>query len=211
MVPEFSAVAFNLTEPGRVSKIVETEFGYHNIQLIEKRGDRVRARHILRKPEVPAESMNASLMRLDSIANDIRNGKISFNDAVLFSADKNTRKNFGLMSNEMTLSSRFELQELPQEIAKVVYTMKIGEVSAPFVMIDKKGKEVCAIVKLKNRIEGHKATPTEDFQVVKDVIISKMKEQKLQEWIKEKQKTTYVRINGDWCDCEFQYPGWGQN
>jgi peptidyl-prolyl cis-trans isomerase SurA len=115
------------------------------------------------------------------------------------------------MSNQMTLSSRFELQELPQEVAKVVYGMKVGEVSAPFVMIDKKGKEVCAIVKLKNRIEGHKATPTEDFQVVKDVILGKMKEQKLVQWIKEKQKTTYVRINGDWCDCEFQYPGWGQN
>jgi peptidyl-prolyl cis-trans isomerase SurA len=209
MVPEFSAVAFNLTEPGRVSKIVETEFGYHIIQLIEKRGDRVRARHILRKPEVPAESMNASLMRLDSIANDIRNGKISFNDAVLFSADKNTRKNFGLMSNEMTLSSRFELQELPQEVAKVVYEMNVGEVSAPFVMIDQKtGKEICAIVKLKTRIEGHKATPTDDFQIIKDVMVAKMKQQKLENWIKEKQKSTYVRINEKWCDCEFQYPGW---
>ncbi len=209
MVPEFSAVAFNLTEPGKVSKIVETEFGFHIIQLIEKRGDRVRARHILRKPEVPMESMNASLARLDTIANDIRSGKLSFNDAVAFSADKNTRKNFGLMSNEMTLSSRFELQELPQEVAKVVYEMKVGDISSPFVMIDKKtGKEVCAIVKLKNRVEGHKATPSEDYQVIKDVMIAKMKQQKLEDWIREKQKTTYVRINENWCDCEFQYPGW---
>lgn len=115
------------------------------------------------------------------------------------------------MSNEMTLSSRFELQELPQEVAKAVYTMSIGEISQPFVMTDKKGKEVCAIVKLKNRIEGHKATATDDFQVVKDVILSKMKEKKLEEWIREKQKTTYVRINGNWCDCEFQYPGWVKN
>ena len=208
MVPEFSAVAFNLTDPNKVSKIVETEFGFHIIQLIEKRGDRVRARHILRKPEVPVESINASMQQLDSIAGDIREGKISFEDAVMFSDDKNTRKNFGLMSNEMTLSSRFELQELPQEVAKAVYTMEVGEISAPFVMIDKRGKEVCAIVKLKSRIEGHKATPSEDFQVVKDFIIEQIKEKKLEEWIKEKQKTTYVRINGDWCDCEFQYPGW---
>ena len=211
MVPEFSAVAFNLTDPNKVSKIVETEFGFHIIQLIERRGDRIKARHILRKPEVPSESIRSAMERLDSIATDIRNGKFSFEEAVMLSADKNTRKNFGLMSNEMTLSPRFELQELPQEVAKAVYAMEVGEVSAPFVMIDRKGKEVCAIVKLKNRIEGHKATPTEDFQVVKDVIVSKMKEQKLQEWIKEKQKTTYVRINGDWCDCEFQYPGWGKN
>lgn len=211
MVPEFSAVAFNMTDPNKVSKIVETEFGFHIIQLIEKRGDRVRARHILRKPEVPVESMNASLAKLDSIAQDIRSGNTSFEEAVAWSADKNTRKNFGLMSNEMTLSSRFELQELPQEVARAVYSMNVGEISAPFVMIDKRGKEVCAIVKLKNRIEGHKATPTEDFQVVKDVIIGQLKEKKLQEWIREKQKTTYVRINGEWCDCEFQYPGWGQH
>ena len=211
MVPEFSAVAFNLTDPNKVSKIVETEFGFHIIQLIEKRGDRIRARHILRKPEVPAESLKASIEKLDSLAIDIRNGKISFEEAVGQSDDKNTRKNFGLMSNEMTLSSRFELQELPQEVARAVYTMEVGDVSRPFVMIDKRGKEVCAIVKLKNRIEGHKATPTEDFQVVKDVIIAQIKEKKLEEWIKEKQETTYVRINGDWCDCEFQYPGWIKN
>ena len=208
MVPEFSAVAFNLTDPNKVSKIVETEFGFHIIQLIEKRGDRVRARHILRKPEVSAENLKLSMEKLDSVAGDIRNGKMSFEEAVMLSDDKNTRKNFGLMSNEMTLSSRFELQELPQEVARAVYAMKEGEISAPFVMIDKRGKEVCAIVKLKSRIEGHKATPTEDFQVIKDVIISQIKGKKLEEWIKEKQKSTYVRINGDWCDCEFQYPGW---
>ena len=211
MVPEFSTVAFNLTDPNKVSKIVETEFGFHIIQLIEKRGDRIKARHILRKPEVPTESIELAIEQLDSIAKEIRGGKLTFEEAVMFSADKNTRKNYGLMSNEMTLSSRFELQELPQEVAKAVYTMNIGEISQPFVMTDKKGKEVCAIVKLKNRSEGHKATATDDFQGVKDVILSKMKEKKLEEWIREKQKTTYVRINGNWCDCEFQYPGWVKN
>ena len=209
MVPEFSNVAFNLTDPNKVSKIVETEFGYHIIQLIEKRGDRMRARHILRKPEVSAESLQASLEKLDSVAKAIRSGEMEFNDAVQLSADNNTRKNFGLMSNEMTLSSRFELQELPQEVAKVVYTMNVGEISEPFVMIDKKtGKEICAIAKLKSRIEGHKANPNDDYQVIKDVMIAKMKQQKLEEWIKKKQETTYVRINENWCDCEFQYPGW---
>lgn len=211
MVPEFSAVAFNLTDPNKVSKIVETEFGFHIIQLIEKRGDRIRARHILRKPEVPDENIEVAMERLDSIAAEIRSGSLTFEEAVKFSEDKSTRKSLGLMSNEQTLSSRFELQALPQEVAKAVYNMKVGEVSAPFIMVDKNGREVCAIIKLKSRIEGHKATPVEDFQVVKDVIEGKIKEQTLVEWIKEKQKTTYVRINGDWCDCEFQYPGWGKN
>lgn len=158
------------------------------------------------------ESLNASMEYLDSLAGEIRGGKISFNDAVAFSADKNTRKNFGLMSNEMNLSSRFELQDLPQEVAKVVYEMPVGEVSEPFMMKDPKtGKDICAIVKLKSRIEGHKATPTEDFQVIKEVIAGKMRQDKLEAWIKEKQKTTYVRINENWRDGEFQYPGWGQN
>lgn len=209
MVPEFSTVAFNLTDPNKVSKIVETEFGFHIIQLIEKRGDRVRARHILRKPEVPAESMNASMLKLDSIAKAIRAGEMQFNDAVLLSADKNTRKNYGLMSNEHTLSSRFELQELPQEVARAVYQLGVGEISEPFVMIDKKtGREVCAIAKLKARIEGHKANPSDDYQVVKDVMIAEMKQQKLEEWIKKKLETTYVRINDHWGDCDFQYSGW---
>ena len=209
MVPEFSTVAFNLTDPNKVSKIVETEFGFHIIQLIEKRGDRVRARHILRKPEVPAESMNASIAKLDSIAKAIRGGEMEFNDAVLLSADKNTRKNFGLMSNEQTLSSRFELQDLPQEVARAVYELNVGDISEPFVMIDRKtGREVCAIAKLKSRTEGHKANPSDDYQVIKDVMIAEMKQQKLEEWIKKKLETTYVRINENWCDCEFQYSGW---
>ena len=205
-------MAFNLTDPTKVSKIVETEFGFHIIQLIEKRGDRINARHILRKPEVPVESLQASLNRLDSIAEDIRSGKFTFDEAAVLSADKNTKKNFGLMSNEKDLSSRFELQELPQEVAKKVYNMSVGEISKPFVMYDNKtGKEVCAIVKLKTRIEGHKATPAEDFQAIKDVIVAKMKQEKLEAWIKEKQKNTYVRINENWRNCDFQYPGWGQN
>lgn len=209
MVPEFSAVAFNLTEPGKISKIVETEYGFHIIQLVEKRGDRIKVRHILRKPEVPEESMKLSLARLDSIANDIRTGKFSFNEAAVLSADKDTRKNFGLMYNPYTGSAKFEYQQLPQEVARVVYAMNIGEVSRPFTMIDTKtGKEICAIVKLKSKTEAHKATPTEDFQTVKDVLVAKEREKKMEEWIVKKQKSTYIRINEGWRDCEFQYPGW---
>lgn len=209
MVPEFSAVAFNLTEPGKISKIVETEYGFHIIQLVEKRGDRIKVRHILRKPDVSDESMQASMLKLDSIANDIRTGKFSFDEASILSADKDTRKNFGLMHNMYTGSAKFELQQLPQEVARAIYTMNIGEISRPFTMIDTKtGKEVCAIVKLKSKTEAHRATPTEDFQTIKDVLIAKEREKKMEKWIVEKQNTTYIRINENWCDCDFQYPGW---
>lgn len=210
LVPEFAAVAFNLTDPKKVSKVVETEYGFHIIQLIEKRGDRIKVRHILLKPQVSEEDLNASVAHLDSIANDIRTGKFTFESAALYlSNDKNSKNNNGLMPNSATGTSRFEMGQLPQEIAVVVDKMNIGEISEAFTMIDaQNGKEKCAIVKLKTRIPGHKATITDDYQRLKAVVLEKLQNEKIQKWIAEKQKTTYVRINEKWKNCDFEYPGW---
>ena len=180
--PAFAAVAFNLTDPTKVSKIVESEFGYHIIQLIDKRGDKVNVRHILLKPTVSTEAINASLSRLDSIRNDIVAGKFTFDDgASVISDDKDTRYNKGLMANstENSRTSKFRMQDLPSEVASAVDGLKVGEVSKPFQMINQRGKTVCAIAKLKSRVEGHKATITEDFQAMKDIVESKMKEDKI--------------------------------
>ena len=212
LVPEFANVAFNLQDPSKISKIVESEFGFHIIQLIEKRGDRINTRHILLKPKVEEKDLEASLLRLDSIAKDIRNAKFSFDEAATFiSQDKDTRNNHGLMANPKSGTARFEMQELAQvsqEIAKVINDMNVGEISEPFTMINSKGKEVCAIVKLKARIDGHKATITEDYQRLKSIVQSKLGEEKLHKWIVDKQKSTYVRINENWVTCDFKYPGW---
>ena len=209
LVSEYANVAFNLNDTKKVSKIVESEFGFHIIQLIEKRGDRVNSRHILLKPQVAEEDLMAALSRLDSIADDIRNNKFTFEDAVIhISSDKDTRMNKGLMPNQNTGTSRFEMQELPQEIARAVNSMNINEISKPFIMVNAKGKEVCAIVKLKSRIKGHKATLADDFQTLKDVVLDKKRAEKIENWIKEKQKSTYVRINEKWRNCDFKYPGW---
>ena len=212
VVPEFANVVFNLTDPKKVSKVFETEYGYHIAQLIEKRGDRVSYRHILLKPKVEEKDLEASLLRLDSIAKDIRNAKFSFNEAATFiSQDKDTRNNHGLMANPNSGTARFEMQELAQvsqEVAKTVDGLNVGEISEPFTMINSKGKEVCAIVKLKARIDGHKATITEDYQRLKSMVQSKLGEEKLQKWIVDKQKSTYVRINENWVTCDFKYPGW---
>ena len=212
LVPEFANVVFNLTDPKKVSKVIETEYGYHIAQLIERRGDRINYRHILLRPEVEERELEASLNRLDSLAKEIRNGKFTFDEAAMYvSHDKDTRNNHGLMANPETRTARFEMQELAQvsqEIAKTVNEMNVGEVSEPFVMINRQGKEVCAIVKLKARIDGHKATIAEDYQRLKAVVQEKLGEEKLMKWIAQKQKTTYVRINDDWKKCDFKYPGW---
>lgn len=208
LVPEFANVAFNLTDPNKISKIVESEFGFHIIQLIEKRGDRVNCRHILRKPRVAETDLNAGLMRLDSIANDIRHEKFTFDDAVILSADKDTRSNKGILPNQKNGTSRFEMQDLPQEIAKVVDKMKVGEISDAFTMVNSKGKEVCVIARLRNRIDGHIATITDDYQQLKDIVLQKRQEEKLNKWLLQKQKSTYVRINPDWQFDNFKYPGW---
>ena len=212
LVPEFANVAFNLQDPSKISKIVESEFGFHIIQLIEKRGDRINTRHILLKPKVEEKDLEASLLRLDSIAKDIRNAKYSFDEAATFiSQDKDTRNNHGLMANPKSGTARFEMQELAQvsqEVAKTIEGLNVGEISEPFTMINNKGKEICAIVKLKARIDGHKATITEDYQRLKSIVQSKLGEEKLQKWIVDKQKSTYVRINENWVTCDFKYPGW---
>ena len=212
LVPEYANVAFNLQDPNKVSKIVESEFGFHIIQLLEKRGDRINTRHILLKPRVEEKDLEASLLRLDSIAKDIRNAKFTFDEAASFlSHDKDTRNNHGLMANPNSGTARFEMQELAQvsqEVAKTVEGLNVGEISEPFTMINSKGKEICAIVKLKARIDGHKATITEDYQRLKSIVQSKLGEEKLQKWIVDKQKSTYVRINENWVKCDFKYLGW---
>ena len=213
--PGFATVAFGLTDTKKVSKIAQSEFGYHIIQLIDKRGDKMKCRHILKRPEVAQADIDSALIVLDSITNDIRSEKISFEDAVRYASDdKDTRHNRGILSNTKETgetTTRFEMSELSSlspELARVVDTLQVGEMSKPFTMINTKGKTVCAIARLKNRTLTHRANITEDFQVMKEVVEAKKGEEAILKWIHEKQMTTYIRINPDWRDCEFEYEGW---
>ena len=209
--PAFANVAFGLTDPKRVSKIVESEFGFHIIQLIDKRGDKIKVRHILRKPVVNDEAINKALTRLDSIRTDIVDGKFPFEaGASIISDDKDTRNNQGLMANvtQEGRTSRFKMADLPSEVARAVDTLSVGGISKPFTMINERGKTVCAIVKLKSRIDGHKATITEDFQILKNLVLNKRRNQVLHDWVVKRIKSTYVRINERYRDCDFEYEGW---
>ncbi len=209
--PAFATVAFGLTDPKKISKIVESEYGYHIIQLIDKRGDKVNVRHILRKPVISDDAVNKAIARLDSIGDDLRAAKFTFEEAAAFvSDDKDTRNNHGLMANtsEAGRTSKFRMQDLPQEVARVVDTMKVGELSKAFKMTNERGKTVCAIAKLKSRVDGHRATITEDFQILKDVVLKKLREEKIHKWVVDKIKATYVRVDDKYRDCDFEYQGW---
>jgi peptidyl-prolyl cis-trans isomerase SurA len=224
--PAFAAVAFNLNDPKVISKVVESEFGFHIIQLIDKRGDKIKVRHILRKPVVTDSAVQQTLVRLDSIAVDIRADHVpqvlkgyylgehfTFEDAVsVFSDDKDTRNNRGLMANlsERGQTSRFRLQDLPPEVARVVDTLRVGQISQAFPMINNRGKTVCVIAKLKSRREGHKATITEDFQVMKELVLEKRRAKKLHDWVVDKIRSTYTRIGDEYKDCQFEYEGWNK-
>ena len=209
-VPEFSNVAFNLNDPKKVSKIVETEYGYHIIQLIEKRGDQINCRHILLRPRVSSKDLEDAVMRLDSLSNEIEREKFTFEEAARFvSQDKNTRYNKGYMVNQMNGSTRFEMQDLPPEVARKIEGMQVGEISDPFVMMDQtRNREVVAIVKLSNRIPGHKASLSEDYNLIKEMYEAYESENILRQWLEKKIKDTYVRIEEGWGDCEFKYNGW---
>ena len=210
LVPEFATVAFNLLDPKKVSRIVQTEFGYHIIQLIEKRGDKINCRHILLKPRVSIEEKTKAIHNLDSISNLIRDGKITFEQAVMaYSQDKNTALNAGLMLNDKTGTSKFEYQDLNPEIAKIVYDKKVGEISAPFSMISPTtNKEVVAVVKIKSKVESHKANLTDDYQMLRAMYEDKERQDFITNWIVKKQKETYISIDPAWVNCKFQYPGW---
>ena len=209
-VPEFSAVAFNLNDPKKVSKIVETEYGFHIIQLIEIRGDRINVRHILLKPKVAEKDLTEAINRMDSLRTDIEDKKFTFEEAVTFiSQDKDTRNNRGRMINSNTGSTRFQMDELPQEVAKLVSDMEPGDSSKPFIMTDPKtNHEIVALVKLSARIPGHKANISDDFQLIKSIYEASRRKEVLDTWLANKIKNTYIRIEDGWRDCEFQHKGW---
>ena len=210
LLPEYASVAFNLTDPKKASKIVETEAGFHIIQLIEKRGDKINTRHILLKPKVSEKELTEGIERLDSLRKDLLANKFTFEDAAQYlSQDKDTRNNKGLMINSQTGTSRFEMAQLPQEVAKTVDKMNVGDISEPFIMIDPKtNREIVAIVKLKNRIDGHKANLRDDYEVIKQMYEAHAKNQIIADWIKKKINNTYVYIEDGWRNCKFEHDGW---
>jgi peptidyl-prolyl cis-trans isomerase SurA len=210
LVPEFAQVAFNLRDKNKVSKVVETEFGFHIMQLIERQGDRVNVRHILLKPIASAEAKKKANEVADSLVTLIRKDSISFEDAALrYSMDKDSRASGGHVINPQTQSTKFELQQIQPAIARVIENMEDGEISAPFLMKDQRlGVDQYTVVKLVRKTPPHRANMVDDYQTIKQMLEGEKREDTFKDWIKEKQRETYISISGDWGDCDFEFEGW---
>ena len=213
LAPEFANAAFNLNDPSRISNVVETEYGFHIIQLIEKRGDRINARHILLRPKVSEQEITKAIERLDTLYADINAEKLTFAEATYFSSDKDTRNNKGLMVNQRQESRnygtpKFEMEELPQGVGVIIDKMEIGKISKPFRMKNSSEKDVVAIVRLRSRVGAHVANVSDDYQALKSIVEQRKEDEILSNWIVSKQKTTFVRISDGWKECDFMYPGW---
>lgn len=210
LVPQYAQVAFNLQGTGKVSKIVESEFGFHIIQLIDRQGDRVNTRHILLRPKAKPEAIVKAQQRADSISNLIREEKLSFEEAALrFSMDKDTRVNGGLMINPYNQSTKFEVQSIAPAINRQLEKMQQGDISNAFMMKDERlGKDFFAVIKLKSKTEPHRANITDDYELLQEILENKKREESFHRWIARKQKETYISISPKWSNCNFEFEGW---
>jgi len=209
--PAYAKAAFSL-KAGQVSNIVESAFGYHIIQLIERRDDKVNTRHILMKPKVDPEAAQNTILRLDTLVNLIRQDSIQFELAArIYSEDKNTNVNGGLVINPMDNSTRFRMDDLQPAEFEVIRNMNIGEISQPFESIDENNKKVFKIIKLTDRTRPHLANLKEDYIVLQSMALTAKRERVFQEWINEKIETTYIVITDTYKNCTFNNKGWESN
>ena len=206
--PNYATAAFNL-KGDRVSNVVKSEFGYHIIQLIDRRGDQVNTRHIILKPKANLEAMEEAKNRLDSLANFIRKEEITFADAAMrYSYDKNSRNSGGKVINPQTMSTKWRQQELDPDVSKVLDGLKVNEISEPFKTIDDKQRTVYKIVKLLDRTEQHRANLQEDYQLLTEIYLQEKQEEAMNQWISEQQSKTYISIDPTYANCNFKFKGW---
>jgi peptidyl-prolyl cis-trans isomerase SurA len=212
LVPEFASAAFEMTTPGQVSDIIETEYGYHLIQFIERKGERIHIRHILKIPKPSTSEKQRAKSNLDSIANLIQSNKITFENAVLlYSTDEDTKKSGGILINPQNGTSSFKSSDLNPATNYVLAQMKPGELSEPFENENNKGKTEVKIIKLISKTNPHVADFDTDYQLISNMAKEKKKSDMINKWIIKTQKTTYFKIDDEFKDCPFKFSGWLSN
>ncbi len=201
LVPEFEAAAFRLRK-NEVSEIVETKFGFHIIQLIERRGETINVRHILIKPAFGQKEINEAYTKADSIHKLILNDSITFSDAAQkFSSDNESRYNGGNVINPKTGIARFETDEVDPTVFFQLEKMNVGEISAPIQSLSAEGNTAFRILFLKSRTKPHKTNLEEDYQRIQEATLTEKENQALISWVKKKQKTTYIQVADEYRTC----------
>ncbi len=206
--PAYAVAAFNL-KGDKISNVVKSEFGYHIIQAMDRKGEQLKTRHILMKPKVSPDAMKKAFGQIDTIANIIRKGTMKFDEAAIrFSYDKNSRNNGGAVINPETSESKWKMSELDPDVSKVIGKMNINEISKPFQTLDDKQRPVYKVIKLLNKTDAHKANMRDDYVALSNAYLATKKEKTLDSWIREKQSGTYVHIDNSYLNCNFKYKGW---
>ncbi len=206
--PAFATEAFNL-KPNQISKVVKSEFGYHIIQLIDRKGEKIKCRHILLRAKVDPKELLTAKNRIDSLADFVRTNKVTWDQAAyLYSSDKSSRNNGGLVTSQKNGSSKFEVSELDPDVSKVITTMNIGEISHPFLTLDDKQREVYKIIKLNSKSKAHQANLQEDYQHLSDLFLAKKKEETYRKWIAKQQAKTYIHVDDSYANCNFKLKSW---
>jgi len=202
LVPEFERAAFRLKK-GEISEVIESQFGYHIVQLIERRGEQINARHILIKTKVNATALRAAKLKMDSIANQTSAGVLTFDEAVSKYSDDENKSNGGLLLNPNTMSTLHALDDMAPALRLVVESLAEGEVSAPSVIQMQDENKVYRILRLNKRVETHKANLVDDFSKIKEYSINAKKQETLEKWMNKTIAKTYIRLSNTLSECEL--------
>lgn len=210
--PDYAKAAFALNTPGDVSHIVESEMGFHIIQLIEKKGDKVNTRHILMKPKPDPDAVIKTMHLLDSIANLIRKDSISFESAVaLYSMDQESRFNKGVLLNPSSGNNNFETEQISPADYYAIKPLKVGEISSPYESRDKNGRVYYKIIKVKSSTIAHVANLKQDYNIIQDLAKNNKRQEVMKNWYTEKKKTTFIHIDESFRSCNFRSNDWLKN
>ena len=203
LVPEFERAAFRLKKD-EISEVIETQFGFHIVQLIERRGEQINVRHILLKTKVSSTELYNTKLKIEKVENEIMKGDITFEDAIVKYSNHDSKNNKGLLLNPNTMSSMYTIDDMPLSLKYTVDNLQIGEVSSPVLMKLSDEIQAYRILKLNKRIDEHKANLIDDFSIIKDLLINARKQEKLIQWIQRAIDKSYIKINDNLLSCSFK-------